>query len=241
MKLNINSFWRAYADMSSVEALPAAYAAEMPSEGKGTYGLPGHRCRPYYELTLWVSPDRGELRDRYAAALAKHNALTMAYIAGGRVDWNAGFDLFVPESTRAQGGGTLVLDHRVRAAMCRVEPSDGGLDVKTVAGRLVLAPSDADKTPVSYYLYPRSSMGTRTPLRLANSVGIIDSGYRGNIKAILDHVKPIRGPFTVGLHTRLVQICPPELTAPIYVRLIDDRRELGETVRGEGGLGSTGE
>ena len=39
---------------------------------------------------------------------------------------------------------------------------------------------------VSYYLYPRSSVSTKTPLRLANSVGIIDSGYRGNIKAVFD-------------------------------------------------------
>ena len=35
---------------------------------------------------------------------------------------------------------------------------------------------------IGYYLYPRSSI-SKTPLILANSVGIIDSGYRGNIKA----------------------------------------------------------
>src|SRR3989338_11445 len=32
---------------------------------------------------------------------------------------------------------------------------------------------------LSYYLYARSSLGTKTPLRMANCVGIIDAGYRG--------------------------------------------------------------
>ena len=32
-------------------------------------------------------------------------------------------------------------------------------------------------------------MGLRTPLRLANSVGIIDAGYRGNICAVVDNIK----------------------------------------------------
>ena len=41
---------------------------------------------------------------------------------------------------------------------------------------------------VGYYLYSRSSTGSKTPLRLSNSVGIIDSGYRGNIKACFDNI-----------------------------------------------------
>ena len=42
--------------------------------------------------------------------------------------------------------------------------------------------------PTAYYLYPRSSMGSKTPLRLSNSVGIIDSGYRGEIGAYVDNI-----------------------------------------------------
>ena len=42
--------------------------------------------------------------------------------------------------------------------------------------------------PTAYYLYPRSSMGSKTPLRLSNSVGIIDAGYRGNIIGVVDNI-----------------------------------------------------
>ena len=43
------------------------------------------------------------------------------------------------------------------------------------------------ETNVSYYLLPRSSMGAKTPLRLSNSVGLKDAGYRGNVIAIVDN------------------------------------------------------
>ena len=38
-----------------------------------------------------------------------------------------------------------------------------------------------------YYMYPRSSI-SKTPLRLANSVGIIDNGYRGHLIAAVDNI-----------------------------------------------------
>ena len=83
---------------------------------------------------------------------------------------------------------------------------------------------DASKqNGMSYMLYPRSSMGARTPLRLSNSVGIMDAGYRGNV-------------IRVEAGTRLVQICDPTLQ-PITFEMVNS---LSETTRGEGGLGSTG-
>ena len=88
---------------------------------------------------------------------------------------------------------------------------------------------------VSYYLYPRSSMGAKTPLRLANSVGIIDSGYRGNIIAIVDNISD--EDYTISAGDRIVQICDPMLL-PISFELSNT---LSETTRGEGGLGSTGQ
>jgi dUTPase len=39
-----------------------------------------------------------------------------------------------------------------------------------------------DNTFTSYYLYPRSSL-SKTSFQLANSVGVIDAGYRGNLMA----------------------------------------------------------
>lgn len=87
---------------------------------------------------------------------------------------------------------------------------------------------------VSYYLYPRSSMGAKTPLRLSNSVGIIDAGYRGNIMAIVDNLSD--EDFVIEQNTRLFQLCSPDLS-PISFEVVNN---LSETSRGLGGLGSTG-
>ena len=77
-------------------------------------------------------------------------------------------------------------------------------------------------------------MASRTPLRLANSVGIIDAGYRGEICAIIDNIKD--EPYSIECGTRLFQICSPTLE-PIEYDIVNS---LSETTRGVGGFGSTG-
>jgi dUTP pyrophosphatase len=103
---------------------------------------------------------------------------------------------------------------------------------------------------VGYYMYPRSSI-YKTPLRLVNSVGIIDKDYRGELKAPLQNnpnVSTYLVDFTAGvdvvkkytysieIYSRLVQICAPDLS-PLSVAFVD---ELDNTSRGSGGFGSTG-
>jgi len=105
---------------------------------------------------------------------------------------------------------------------------------------------DSDKqTSCAYYLYPRSSI-YKTPLMLANSVGIIDSGYRGWICSAMRFLprkidEEIGGVFSyhVDPYTKLTQICHPNLL-PFLVELVDDESVLESTTRGEGGFGSTG-
>jgi len=94
---------------------------------------------------------------------------------------------------------------------------------------------DSTERNVSYYLYPRSSI-SKTPIRMANSVGIIDAGYRGNIIVALDHIDPNVKEFTIQKGTRLFQICGPCLE-PITMEVVGS---LSETERGNGGFGSTG-
>jgi dUTP pyrophosphatase len=103
-----------------------------------------------------------------------------------------------------------------------------------------------------YYLYPRSSMGAKTPLRLSNSVGIIDAGYRGELGALLDNNDKVKRKaqgmdenaifnyYTIEKGDRIVQICSPNLTYPIYPIVVDSESELGVSIRGSGGFGSTG-
>lgn len=89
----------------------------------------------------------------------------------------------------------------------------------------------APKFNSGYYLYPRSSI-SKTSLRLANSVGIIDQGYRGEILAVVDGYTN----FKIDKYTRLFQLCHPSLQ-PMKVTIVD---ELNDTERGSGGFGSTG-
>ena len=77
-------------------------------------------------------------------------------------------------------------------------------------------------------------MGVKTPLRLSNSVGVMDSGYRGSVIAIVDNIS--KSDFRVEAGTRLVQLCGPVLE-PVSFQLVNS---LNETTRGGDGLGSTG-
>ena len=70
---------------------------------------------------------------------------------------------------------------------------------------------------------------------LVNSVGIIDSGYRGNLMASFYNTKDTEVIIKKG--DRIVQICMPSLEKNY---IIDIQNALDSTARGEGGLGSTG-
>jgi len=124
---------------------------------------------------------------------------------------------------------------------------DAGLDLFTLeditikakttskinTGIICEALSDDKTKGLSFFMYPRSSI-SKTPLRLANSVGIIDRDYRGNLIGCFDNIS--NEDYVVEKGTRLLQICAPNLE-PITFELVE---ELSETSRGGGGFGSTG-
>lgn len=90
-----------------------------------------------------------------------------------------------------------------------------------------------------YYLIPRSSLA-KTTLRLANSIGVIDAGYRGTLLAAVDnHPIGLSGNFKITLGDRYFQIVTPGLLPFTNVQIVD-RIPGGATIRGEGGFGSTG-
>ena len=83
-------------------------------------------------------------------------------------------------------------------------------------------------------ILPRSSMGTKTTFRLSNSVGLIDSGYRGELGVIYDNTSDIDSFIHKG--DRIAQL----LVMPSYrfqAKVVDS---LEDSDRGEGGFGSTG-
>lgn len=141
---------------------------------------------------------------------------------------DSGVDLYVTEDIIFKTGETVIVDLKVKSRMV-----------------------DSQGNTLPYYLYPRSSI-SKTPLMMANSVGIIDKDYRGNIKVALKHVptnelliKLAKGygtnledsNYTLKKDTRIAQICAHDLK-PINLKLVET---LDNTERGEGGFGSTGQ
>jgi len=84
-----------------------------------------------------------------------------------------------------------------------------------------------------YFLFPRSSI-SKTPLRMANSIGLIDAGYRGEIMAVCDNIKDYD--FSIKKGDRLFQLVSSDLS-DIEFTIVD---ELSDSTRGAGGFGSTG-
>jgi dUTP pyrophosphatase len=133
---------------------------------------------------------------------------------------DAGVDLRFPVDREIPGGQTVALDLGVRAAW--------------------LAPGGGAR---AFFLMARSSL-TKTPLMLANSVGLVDQGYRGTLKAAVWN----RGsePFWVRRGEALFQLAAADLSPAEFEVLQpgDLRAEAhfgtGATLRGEGGFGSTG-
>jgi dUTP pyrophosphatase len=92
--------------------------------------------------------------------------------------------------------------------------------------------------PQGYYLYPRSSI-SKTPMRLANSTGIIDKGYRGPLTTMIDIIDYQLSNYSINALDRYFQICHPSLNF-FKVIMVDNLDDLGITERGAGGFGSTG-
>ena len=85
-----------------------------------------------------------------------------------------------------------------------------------------------------YHLYPRSSI-SKTKIRLANSVGIIDPNYRGNLIAAVDNISNEIQVLKQG--ERYFQLVFVRMDKLSNVEIVD---ELSTTDRGLNGFGSTG-
>jgi dUTP pyrophosphatase len=165
------------------------------------------------------SASASALKEAYKACVSIHNQK----IASDPHFFDAGFDLLLPSNTVFVPGQVNKVDFRIKCA-----------------AKIHFLNRDIEANSRSYftgfYTHPRSSL-SKTPLRLANSTGIIDAGYRGNLIGMFDCNND---DYTSELFSRLLQICAPSLM-PIFVEVVDNIEELGpSTSRGVGGIGSTG-
>ena len=166
-----------------------------------------------YTLYIYVCDNNTELYNMYSTKIEEHN---YQLLTNSHPD--SGFDIFVPKKTYLKTTNVNKIPMGIKCAM--VKHKSNGLNV-----------------PTGYYLYPRSSI-SKTNFRLANNVGIIDSGYRGVVTGMFDVIYSNQEE-VCDIYTRLLQICTPTLE-PFKVVLVNDDNILGSTIRNADGFGSTG-
>ena len=192
-------------------------------------------------LRLFVDSDDNELKNKYVQAADMHNNKLM----NNPMHIDAGFDLFAPGNEGAElniWGDTL----RFFGPGWDDTSPVNKLDLKVCCSARMFLDSGKNFN-TGYYMYPRSSI-SKTQLRLANSTGIIDAGYRGHLMGMFDVVNipnlkyddDREADYYGNKFDRYLQICAPGLV-PIIVEVVHSMEELGEqTARGSGGFGSTG-
>lgn len=126
----------------------------------------------------------------------------------------------------------------------RAYPGDAGLDL-ACCERVELAPGERAVVPTGIavalpegyagYVQPRSGLAVRHGIAIVNSPGLIDAGYRGEVKVVLLNTDPERT-FVAEPGERIAQLVVLAVP-PVAVVEVD---ELPASARGDGGFGSSG-
>ena len=90
------------------------------------------------------------------------------------------------------------------------------------------------QSDLAAFLFARSGLGVKHGITLSNSVGVVDSDYRGEICVGLCNVSD--KPYTIQPNERIAQM----VIMPVVLADFIQADELNETKRGEGGFGSSG-
>ena len=135
----------------------------------------------HHKDTLLLAVLDDNLKEQYKERVKAHNNMVEK-----NKNPDSGFDLLIPDEIDMKGEcSSKLIDMKIKCEM-REEKTQQSMP---------------------YYIHPRSSI-YKTPLMLANSTGIIDSGYRGNIKVAL---RLFNKSYQITKYTRLTQICLPSL------------------------------
>ena len=126
----------------------------------------------------------------------------------------------------------------------RAHPGDAGLDLHAIEP-VRLAPGDraavgtglAIEVPhgQAALILPRSGLAARHGIALVNAPGLIDAGYRGELRVLLLNTDP-REPFAIAAGDRIAQLVLIRVELPAVVEVSG----LETSERGAGGFGSSG-
>jgi len=125
----------------------------------------------------------------------------------------------------------------------RAHPGDAGADLHSVE-EVIIPPGErrdvgtglALAIPEGYagFVQPRSGLAFKHGIMVVNSPGLIDAGYRGEVRVSLYNSG--REPFAVAVGERIAQLVIQRVEEPAFVAA----EELPDTRRGQGGFGSSG-
>ncbi|MBO5065950.1 MAG: dUTP diphosphatase [Clostridia bacterium] len=125
-------------------------------------------------------------------------------------------------------GGSAGLD----LCACIDEPItlEGGETAVIPTGIAIALPS----AEYGAFVFPRSGIAVKHGIGLLNSVGVVDSDYRGEV--MVGVINQISIPYTIQPGERVAQM----VIMPVSMMPTEEVSELDETERGAGGFGSTG-
>lgn len=122
---------------------------------------------------------------------------------------------------------------------------DAGCDLVAVESCVLAAGGGRALVPTGFsiaipeghggFVLPRSGLASKHGVTCANAPGLIDAGYRGEVKVALINLDP-RADYTVHKGDRIAQLVILPVPA-VTITVVD---ELPPTSRGHGGFGSTG-
>lgn len=135
-----------------------------------------------------------------------------------RSDLNAGFDLFTAMNVKIDKQGFIPF----------------GIVARLVKVEQMPKSNDYIKMDSHFWLMPRSSI-YKSGLIMANSTGVIDKSYRGELKA---PVWSMMGEVEVHQNDRLFQIVAPDMGWIRHITIVDS---MPQTERGNNGFGSSGQ
>jgi dUTP pyrophosphatase len=127
----------------------------------------------------------------------------------------------------------------------RAHPGDAGIDLvategATLApagGRATIGTGIAIEVPHGWagLVCPRSGLAARHGIGVVNGPGVIDAGYRGEVRVVLCNSDP-SAPFEVAPGDRIAQL----VLTPVLLAEVEEVHELAAASRDAGGFGSTG-
>jgi dUTP pyrophosphatase len=135
-----------------------------------------------------------------------------------------------------------LLDPKARLPL-RAHPGDAGADLFAVeevvipaGGRRDVGTGVALAIPAGYagFVQPRSGLAFRLGIMVVNSPGLIDSGYRGEVRVALFNSGA--EPFLVTEGERIAQLVVQRIEEPVFI----EATGLSDTRRGDAGFGSSG-